>query len=302
MTTQNDKFAFFSITNVFSYLGALIITIGLFILIQDYWLNFTELTKISLTFGVGIVLLIIANILSLLSRSISLAGACYLISAVTISIGLHIIVYVNGYDLLRLTTQMLLAFILFITYYLLSLNYRRAMLSFISIAFATWLIICVLIWLSQRLFFYIPPLYTANYVTLLIGILYILLGWRYANTSSQMLTPFLYSIGSAACLFAAMNNSSWLFLVSYYATHYPLHTIIWNFLAPIIAIIIISCSILLKSKSMLTFGTLFLMFYIIRAADRYFQATLGWPISLIIIGIGLIAVGYGAVWLRRRFM
>ena len=61
-------------------------------------------------------------------------------------------------------------------------------------------------------------------------------------------------------------------------------------------------SVHLKSKSFLTFGTLFLMGYILKLTSEYFSDSLGWPLALVIAGLAMIAAGYLSLYLKRKYM
>ncbi len=60
-------------------------------------------------------------------------------------------------------------------------------------------------------------------------------------------------------------------------------------------------SIYLKSRAMLLFSSLFLMAHMIKLTSRFFVDSLGWPISLIIIGFLIIGVGYGSYQVKKKY-
>ncbi len=61
-------------------------------------------------------------------------------------------------------------------------------------------------------------------------------------------------------------------------------------------------SINLKSGSFLTFGTLFIMAYILKITAEYFTRGLGWPLALVIAGLMLIAIGYLSFYLKKKYI
>ena len=95
----------------------------------------------------------------------------------------------------------------------------------------------------------------------------------------------LGTLGSAIGLSGFKPNTNWL----------------WELLAPILIIAAIFSSLRLKSRSLLILGIIFLMAFIIKITGEYFTNTLGWPLSLVIIGLCLIALGYLAVSLNKKY-
>ena len=61
-------------------------------------------------------------------------------------------------------------------------------------------------------------------------------------------------------------------------------------------------SIYLKSRSMLTLAALFLMGHIVQLTARYFVNSIGWPVALIAVGFLIIAIGYGTLYLNKKFI
>ena len=53
---------------------------------------------------------------------------------------------------------------------------------------------------------------------------------------------------------------------------------------------------------MLVLGSLYLMGYIMKITAEYFSDSLGWPVSLVLVGFALIAIGYATFMMNQRFM
>jgi hypothetical protein len=82
----------------------------------------------------------------------------------------------------------------------------------------------------------------------------------------------------------------------------PRVSVVWEAVFPLLAFGAIVLAIYLKSKSMLTFGTLFIMAYIMKITAEYFSDSLGWPLALVIAGFGLLASGYMTFYLHRAYL
>jgi hypothetical protein len=80
------------------------------------------------------------------------------------------------------------------------------------------------------------------------------------------------------------------------------NNLLWEILFPLFSFISVILSIFLKSKTFLTFGTLFLLIDIVKLSNNYFSQSLGWPLALIMAGLGMISVTYLAIRLKIRYL
>ena len=58
-------------------------------------------------------------------------------------------------------------------------------------------------------------------------------------------------------------------------------------------------SVHLRSKALLTFGSLFLGAYLAKITGEYFSDSMGWPLALAVLGLLLMGVGFLAFRLKR---
>jgi hypothetical protein len=66
--------------------------------------------------------------------------------------------------------------------------------------------------------------------------------------------------------------------------------------------VLVYASVHVKSKALLTFGSLFLGAYLVKITSEYFSDSLGWPLALVIAGLLLMAVGYVTLRLKRTYL
>lgn len=76
----------------------------------------------------------------------------------------------------------------------------------------------------------------------------------------------------------------------------------FNLLVPLFLFAGFYFSIYVKSRAVLVFSALALMGYIFNMTGLYFADSIGWSLSLILIGFALIGVGYGSVYLSRTYI
>jgi hypothetical protein len=131
-----------------------------------------------------------------------------------------------------------------------------------------------------------------EYRWLIIGAVYCLLGHGFAKDDRRALTGPLYGFGVMFFLGAGFVLCGWK----------PNQSYVWEALYPGLVFGVLFLSVFLKSKSFLTFGTLALIGYVGRITMEYFKDSLGWPLSLVLIGFSLMGLGYAAVALNRRYI
>ena len=76
----------------------------------------------------------------------------------------------------------------------------------------------------------------------------------------------------------------------------------WELIYPGLVFGALFLSVHIKSKAFLTWGTLFLMAYILKITSEYFSSGLGWPLALVIAGLAMIGVGYMSLSLKKKYL
>ena len=76
----------------------------------------------------------------------------------------------------------------------------------------------------------------------------------------------------------------------------------WELIYPVIIFGALFTSVYIKSKSVLTMGTIFLMIYILKITAEYFSTGLGWPLALVIAGLMMIGAGYMSITIKAKYM
>jgi hypothetical protein len=110
--------------------------------------------------------------------------------------------------------------------------------------------------------------------------------------TKKVLSGALYGFGIIAFLGAALGLGGWA----------PDANAFWEVGFAGLVFGTIFMSVYLKSKVLLTFGSIFLMGYIIKITGEYFSNSLGWPTALILAGLALIGVGYYTVRLNKKYL
>ncbi|MFA6094873.1 MAG: DUF2157 domain-containing protein [Candidatus Paceibacterota bacterium] len=277
-----------SVSGIVSVIGALIVFIGIIALVVQFWSGFSGTVKIGITLGVSALMLISALLVSYGREKSILSEVLFLLSALLLPVGLFVSAHVlnitvtNGVALQ--TSIALICLVVFGTLFLLT---RRIVSMIFTTVFATWLYFAFLVWMvgsnplfADRVFF--------SLITLIAGLAYLSIGHFLSKSEGQLgsLSGAFLTLGTIAFLGGGIavggvvGDSIFIFLVAG----------------------IIYASTWFGSRSMLVFGSLFLMGYILKLTSVYFADSVGWPLALVVSGFALIGVGYMGVNIGRRFI
>ncbi|HLD25460.1 MAG TPA: hypothetical protein VJC05_00260 [Candidatus Andersenbacteria bacterium] len=280
-----------SVAEVLYYVGGAIVFIGLAVLVYQNWDQLNAAARVLATLGSAAAALVIGILLTHYPKLGRVAQAFYLIAGLTAPLGLAVAWYEAGLEVESYRTQSAMSGILLLTFGLAWWQLRQAIFTVFCIIFGTWLFFSITSWLVGEA----PALDWDEYYQyrfFVTGLSYVLIGYSFAPGRQRLLTPWLYSVGAAALLGAALALGGWS----------PNQNIFWETIFPGLALGTIFLSIPMRSKAFLTFGSIFLMAYILKITAEYFKDTLGWPLALVLAGLALIGIGYGTFYLNKQYL
>ena len=188
-------------------------------------------------------------------------------------------------------TQSIITAILFGTYLTSYFVFRKRLFAAFAIMFATGFYYSFTNFLVVKY-----PIFSfgrfLGYQTLTAGLSYLFLGYAFARRLWPGFSTWLYSFGIMGFLGAALGLGGWQ----------PRQHVFWELIFPGLVFGALFLSVYLRRRSFLIFGSLFLMLYILKITTEYFQRGFGWPLSLVIAGFSLIAIGYLAFYLNRKYL
>lgn len=278
------------IAEILYYIGGAIVFFGIAIFIGQNWSTLSAPTKILSTLGSAVAAYFVGLSFCAKPRTENIGLAFYLLSALVMPVGLYVTFWEAGLNMRGNEIWALISAILFIVYLSSFAVFRKNIFILFSIIFGTWLFFSFTNLLIEN-----NPLLKPDFLyyrILAIGLTYILLGYYFSKSSRAVLSGFLYGFGIFGFLGAAMLLGGWR----------PRQKIFWEAIFPGLVFAVLFLSVYLKSRSFLTFGTLFLMIYIIKITAEYFSGSMGWPLSLVIIGFLLIASGYLFIYLKNKYI
>jgi len=279
------------VAKILYYIGGAIVFLGISILLWQNWHTLGFGTKVLATLGSGIAAYFVGLLFSRNKGTETVGSAFYLISALVTPMGLWVVFDNAGFDASSYGTQSLISGIMLGTYLLSLLVFRKNIFTLFSILFGTWL------FFSFTSFMIGGGAYFDNwkfyeYRVLVTGITYMLLGYAFSKNERASLSGFLYGFGILGFLGAALTLGSWK----------PNQNVFWELIYPGLVFGALFLSVQIKSKAFLTFGTLFLMAYILKITSEYFSSGLGWPLALVIAGLAMIGVGYMSISLKKKYL
>ncbi len=278
-----------TIAEVLSYLGGLIIFIGIGVLVWQHWDALNSFSRVLVTLGSGIAAYVSAVLLQTRKSTDTVSQALFFLSALLLPMGLAIVFYEANVQYSGVLQQTLISFLLFAFFVSSCLVFKRTLLLVFAVLYGTWFYFAFTAFIADKLLITFDQYY--DYALLLAGVSYLLLG-RSFQIAGKPLVGFLYGTGSVITLTALLALGGWS----------PEQHMVWELLFPAIALGFCFLGVHMRERSFLVFGSLYLMIYILKITGEYFRESLGWPLALVIAGLSLIGVGYGTVLVGRKYL
>lgn len=284
-----------NVSRALYYIGSAIIFLGIIILIYQQWNHLTFGTRLIVTLGSAIAAYISGAIFSRYGKYENLSAPFFLISALLSPIGLWVLFDRAGLDTSKSGVQMFMSGILFLAYFASVLAFKKTLFKVFLFTFGTWLFFSAVSFLVDvsggRTIINEVAFY--EYRFLVAGASYMLFGYWFSDKESDSaLSGPLYGFGSLFFLGSALALGKYR----------PEQNYFWEIIYPGLVFALVILSVHIKSRSILTFGSLFLMIYILKITSEYFSDSYGWALSLVVAGLSIIAVGYYSVYINRKFI
>jgi hypothetical protein len=118
-------------------------------------------------------------------------------------------------------------------------------------------------------------------------------GYFFLRKRLQGLGSLVYVFGSLLFLGSTLSLAGFSSTTSGY---------VWEFLFPMLSLLVILLSIVMQTSTLLVVGSVFIIIDVIKLSEDYFSQSLGWPISLVLAGMLIIAIGWYASRINKRFI
>lgn len=127
-----------------------------------------------------------------------------------------------------------------------------------------------------------------KYITMIIGLSYLLLARSFAGGWNSRLIEILNLVGTLGFLGAAFSKI--------------FGSLPWQLFFLILVIGGFAFSVYVRSRAILVLSTLFLLSYVSYITSEYFADSIGWPVSLVILGFIFIALGYTSISINKKYI
>ena len=278
------------IAEILYYIGGAIVFLGISILVWQNWSTLNFFTRVLATLGASLAAYVVGLLFSRDKKLEGVGSAFYLISALVLPMGLYVIFDNMGLDMGSAMARSLISGICLGAFLLSYAAFRKNIFVLFSILFGTWFFFSLTDFLTAGNLIFSWSFF--EYRTLLVGLSYVLIGYAFSKGERATMSGFLYGFGILGLLGAA-------FSLGGYSSG---QNSFWELIFPILVLGTLFVSVNLKSKSFLTFGSLFLMIYILKITGEYFMSGLGWPFALVLAGLMFIGVGYLYVYLKKKYI
>ncbi len=282
------KISHLSIAKGLYALGAVIAIIGILIFIGQIWIDIGPWGRVIVTLGFGFLAAVLGSVLMKQKPDNYIGSIFHLIGGVLIPPGALILLSEFGVVSATLWPVIIAIGTIFLFYFLLSIIHKSAVTTFFAIANGTALVYLLI----QEIL--ISSLSTSQafdyyaYLTMIVGISYLLLAQSFRQTWNKNLTGLLYFFGSAGFLGASFSQ--------------VFDSFTWQVLFFLIIIGFLFLAGFIKSRAVLSVGTLFLIAHLSYITGEYFADSLGWPIALVILGLLFVGLGYAALAINKKYI
>ncbi len=265
------------LSKLFAYIGGIFVFAGIGVFISMYWDDFGSAARVIVTLGTGFMAFIMALVCLHDKRYEKAATPLFLIAALLQPTGILVMLqeYSSGGD--AHYGVLLMAGFMLIQQGATFWAKRPTVLAFSAILFA-----CIF-------FATLFDLWGVNekLIGIVIGSSILCIAYALNQSRHLAIAPFWYFIGSIILMwsvFEAVENT-------------PFELIYLG-----LAALLIFLSTVVRSRSLLSVGTLAMLAYIGYYTAKHFANTVGWPIALVMIGIALIGMGALAVRLNNKYI
>ena len=291
-TTQQEneentkKFSHFSVTKMLYVLGAAIVIIGIVIFVGQIWDDIGSFGRISVTLGLGLLFAAIGSVLLKQKPEDNIGLIFHFIGGMLIPSGAVVTLSELDVDFVSLWPVTITFGVISAFYLLLNAVHKHAILTFFAIANGTAFIYLLVEAIVDGPFYKHEDLYA--YLTMVIGASYLLLAHAFRDGWNKVLIGTLYFFGATGFLGAAFSQ--------------VFDSVPWQLFYFLIVLCGLFLSVYMRSRSILVMSTLFLIAHVSYITGEYFADSLGWPISLVLLGFAFIGLGYASITINKRYI
>ena len=276
----------FSVTKMLYVLGAAIVIIGLVIFVAQIWDDIGSFGRISVTLGLGLIFAAMGSVLLKQKPDDNIGSIFHFIGGMLIPGGAVVTLSELSVEFVSLWPVAITFGAIFAFYLLLNATHKNPVLTFFAIANGTAFVYLLVESIVDGSFYAHDDLYA--YLTMVIGASYLLFAHAFREGWNNRLLGALYFFGSGGFLGAAFSR--------------VFDSVPWQLLYFLIVLGGLFLSVYMRSRIILVMCTIFLIVHVSYITSEYFADSLGWPISLVILGFVFIGLGYTSVTINKKYI
>lgn len=261
------------------YLGGIIILVGLLILIHNFWATFNATNRILIAAGAPLVAYLAAIILAEDYRLSTVATPFFLLFSLLVPIAFSVSFYEAGAIFQSFNTSILSAFSLVACFWAFRCYRRTDLLVFVIFYASVFYFSLLKYWSALENSSWSEEYHLLAGFFLALVYLFIL---RPAWMSRPGLAKALLRIGMLMIFFV-------LLLLREPQMHWH---VLWDLFMPICLFLNFMLSFRLQDKILMVLGWLVFVLYVFAFTSDYFAHSLGWPFSLVIMGLLVVALTF----------
>lgn len=276
----------FSLNKTLYLVGGAIVTIGLVIFFQQIWNDLGSLGRIFVTLGVGLIMAISGSLFMQRRPDDSIGSVFHAIGGFMIPGGAAVFLNEVAPENDSVWPIVFIFGCLSLFYFLLTSHHRKVVLTLFLIANTTAFIYSLYYAVAENTLY--DGWHLLAYLTILIGAVYIVLANQFKGTWNAPLVRALYFFGSAGVYISAFSlvvDMEGLAIFYFFLVLGGLYI-----------------SILERSRTLLITSTLALIVHVAYITGKYFADSLGWPLSLILLGFIFIGLGYMSIRINKLYI
>ena len=283
---RQSRFSHFSVTKILYILGAAIVIVGIIIFVGQIWDDLGSFGRIVITLGLGLLITATGSVLLQQKPEDTIGSIFHFIGGMLIPGGAVVMLSELDPNFASLWPVAFTFGIIFAFYLLLNTIHKSPILTLFAIANGTAFMYLLVEAIIEGPFYTHKDLHA--YLTMMMGICYLSLAHAFRDGWNKKLTDILYFFGSIGFFGAAFSQ--------------VFDSVLWQMLYFMIVLGGLFLSVYVRSRIILAISTLFLIAHVSFITGEYFADSLGWPISLVILGFVFIGLGYASVTINKEYI
>lgn len=276
-----------NITKILYALGGTVVLLGVIFLMAQVWEDIGSAGRIFVTLVLGLIFAGTGSYFLRRQAESRLGSVFHLIGGLLIPGGALVTLSELGTSPAPWWPTTLTIGAVFVFYLLLNIYHKHALLTFFSLANGT-----AFIYLLTDSLMHGQVVYNSGdiyaYLTMVVGICYLLLAYAFRNGWNQRLNGLINFLGATGLLAATFSR--------------VFDSPLWQVLFFAIAIGGLAYATYIHRRSVLVISTLFLIGHFVYITGEYFADSIGWPVSLVILGFIIIGLGYVSIALNKKYI